>query len=147
MTNSNKALLMFYKTGFACSQAVFVTLGEQLGLENKLALRIATGFGGGVALQGGICGALSGAIMAIGLKHGQDKGSDLDAKNKTTLFAQQLIDKIKARYGCYTCKGITGIDFTIPEGRKIAEEQGIWEKNGLCQNVIKDTVEIVEEIW
>ncbi|MHB1653733.1 MAG: C-GCAxxG-C-C family protein [Desulfitobacteriaceae bacterium] len=147
MNNSNKAILMFYKTGFVCSQAVFATLGEQLGMERKQALRIAAGFGGGIANQGDICGAVSGAIMAIGLKHGHDEGSDVDAKNRTTFLAQQLIERIKAKYGYYTCRGITGIDFTIPEGRKLAEEQGIWEKNGLCQNVIKDTVELVEEMW
>lgn len=86
----------------------------------------------------------SSSIMAIGLKHGQDEGSDIDAKNKANFFAQELIDRIKAKYGCYTCKGITGIDFTIPEAGKLAEERGIWEKNGLCQKIIKDTIELIE---
>ena len=147
MSNSDKATLMFYETGFVCSQAVFATLGEQLDIERKQALKIAAGFGGGVASQGGICGAVSGAIMAIGLKHGHDESSDEYAKNETTFLAQELIEKIEDKYGCYTCKGITGIDFTMPEGRKLAKERGLWKKNGLCFNLIKDTVEIVEEMW
>jgi len=147
MSNSSKAILMFDEAGFMCSQAVFAALGEQLGIERTQALKIAAGFGGGVAYQGGICGAVSGAIMAIGLKHGHNEGSQVDAKNKTNFLAQKLIRKIKAKYGCYTCRGITGIDLTVPEGRNLAEEQGIWRKNGLCQNVIKDSVELVEEMW
>jgi len=105
-------MLMFDEAGFMCSQAVFATLGEQLGIERKQALKIAAGFGGGAAYQGGICGAVSGAIMAIGLKHGHHEGSDVDAKNMTTFLARELINKIKAKYGCYTCRGITGIDLT-----------------------------------
>ena len=38
-----------------------------------------------------------------------------------------------------------GLDFTKPEGLKIAQESGMVEK--ICFNVIRDTIRIVEEIW
>ena len=145
MNNSNKAIMMVKEGGFQCSQAVVATLGEQLCAEQKQVLRLATGFGGGIALQGDICGAVSGAIMAIGLKHGYDKGPDIDARDKVFFFAQELIERIKAKHGCYTCKGLIGINLTDPKGIKLFYEQGIPEK--ICHNVIKDCVEIVEEIW
>ena len=145
MSNSEKAVMLM-KNGFLCSQSVFATLSEELGLEQKQALKIATGFGAGIACQGDICGAVSGAILAIGLKHGNHEGlSDVDLKNKTFYFTQELIERIKTKHGSYTFKGLTGIDFTDPGSVKLASESGMVEK--ICFNVIRDSVQIVEEIW
>ena len=147
MNESHKNSFMKFKGGgYFCSQIVFATLGEELGIDRKQALRLATGFGAGIAYQGDICGAVSGAIMAIGLKHGNDKPSEIDLRNKAIYFTQELIERIKARHGCYTCKGLTGIDYINVEGGiKLYYEQGIAEK--ICIPVIIDCIEIVEEIW
>ncbi|AEG59127.1 C-GCAxxG-C-C family protein [Desulforamulus ruminis] len=143
--SSDKAVALM-KSGFLCSQSVFSTLGEELGLEPKLALKMTTGLGAGIAGQGDICGAVSGAILAIGLKHGNHEGrSGMDGQHKTFFLTQELIHRIKIKHGCYTCKELTGIDFTKPEGMKRAQELGIGEK--VCFHVIRDAVEIVKEIW
>jgi hypothetical protein len=57
---------------FLCSEAVLITLAECLGVESKLIPRIATGFGAGVGREGEVCGALSGAVMGLGLKFGRE---------------------------------------------------------------------------
>lgn len=147
MNDSHReSLTKFSGGGFFCSQAVFATLGEQLGIERKQALRLATGFGAGISYQGDICGAVSGAIMAIGLKHGNDEPSEIDLRNKAIFLTQELLQRIKAKHGCYTCKGLTGIDHTnLEEGMKLYYEQSITEK--ICRHVIIDCIEIVEEIW
>ncbi|SFH14737.1 C_GCAxxG_C_C family probable redox protein [Desulfotomaculum arcticum] len=144
MNDSNKAIMMV-KNGLQCSQAVLANLGEQLDVERKQALRLASGFGGGIALQGDICGAVSGAIMAIGLKHGYDEGPNVNARDKVYFLAQELIQRIKAKHGCYTCRGLTGMEMRRPESLKLFHEQGIPEK--ICFSVIRDSVEITEEIW
>ena len=145
MSVSEKAVVLM-KSGYLCSQSVFATLSEELGLERKLALKISTGLGAGIACQGDICGAVSGAILAIGLKHGNHEGlSDADSQGKTVFLTQELIERIIAKHGCYTCKDLTGLDFTKPESIKLAEELEIGEK--ICFNVIRDTIQIVEEIW
>lgn len=145
MSVSEKAVMMM-KNGFLCSQSVFATLSEELGLERKLALKISTGLGAGISCQGDICGAVSGAILAIGLKHGNHEGlSDADSQGKTFYLTQELIERIKAKHGCYTCKDLLGLDLKKPENVKFAKESGIFEK--ICNNVIKDSVQIVEEIW
>ncbi len=100
MNSFDKAIMMLKDGGFSCSQAVVATLGEQVGVERKQALRLAAGFGGGIALQGDICGIVSGAIMAIGLKYGNDETSK-DGRKKVFFLAQQLIERIKAKHGCY----------------------------------------------
>ncbi|WP_088225179.1 C-GCAxxG-C-C family protein [Desulfosporosinus sp. FKB] len=143
MKVSDKAVDMM-KNGFLCSQAVFSTLGEQLGMDRSQAIKLATGFGAGISGTGEICGAVSGGIMAMGLKHGNDENTVFDMGNRTFPLAQELIEKIKVKHGCSTCKGLTGIDFT-PEGSKLFKEQNIAEK--ICFNVIRDVIDTVEELW
>lgn len=71
--------------------------------------------------------------------------SDADSQGKTFFLTQELIERIKAKHGCYTCKVLTGLDFTKPESIKLAQELEISEK--ICFNVIRNSVQIVEEIW
>lgn len=144
MNNSDKAVMMV-KNGFQCSQATFAVLSEDLGIELKQILRLATGFGGGISRLGDICGAISGAIMAIGLKHGYDETPNNDAKEKVFLLTKELIEKIKAKHGCYNCRDLTGYEWTGPESSKLFHELKIPEN--VCHNVIRDTIEIVEKIW
>ena len=64
-----------FKTGFNCAQSVLAAFGPELGLSCEQCLRMACAFGGGIARQGRICGAVSGALMVIGLK-GEDYNPD-----------------------------------------------------------------------
>ena len=65
-----------FRSGFTCSAAVFSAFSEELGLDTDTARKIACGFGGGISHTGNICGAVSGAIMAIGLKYGKTVEGD-----------------------------------------------------------------------
>ena len=66
-----------------CSQSVLVPFSEEFGLSKELALKIANGFGGGMARRQEVCGAVTGAIMAIGLKYGKTEPHDKAAHQKT----------------------------------------------------------------
>lgn len=144
--NHTKLLSQFNGGGFSCSQMVFATLSEELGINREHALRLATGFGAGIAYQDDICGAVSGAILAIGLKHGNDEPSKVDLSNKALFLTRELIQRIKAKHGSYKCKDLTGIDHTnLEEGMKLYQEQGIARK--ICRPIVIECIEIVEEIW
>ena len=58
--------------GHHCSEVILTTIGRRRvkGFDPAL-MRIATGFGGGIAEAADVCGALVGAIMVIGLLHGR----------------------------------------------------------------------------
>jgi C_GCAxxG_C_C family probable redox protein len=66
-----------FSNGFNCCQSVLSTYGKGLGLGEREALKIASGFGAGIAYMGDICGAVTGAFMVIGLKYGRgtEKGA------------------------------------------------------------------------
>ena len=70
MTKSDEALASF-RNRFTCSSAVFSAFSDELGLDRDTAKKIACGFGAGISKTGNICGAVSGAIMVIGLKYGK----------------------------------------------------------------------------
>lgn len=58
--------LDYHKSGYNCAQSVFAACCEYTGMDEKTALAISAGFGGG-ARSGELCGAVTGAIMAEGL--------------------------------------------------------------------------------
>ena len=59
-----------FDEGFSCSQAVLSAFAPEHGLDRETALKVATAFGGGMGHRGDTCGAVTGAFMAIGLRHG-----------------------------------------------------------------------------
>lgn len=75
MTHVEKANALF-KRNFHCSQAVLAAFSEELGLTEEQALKLGACFGSGMR-KGEVCGACSGALMVLGLKHGQADEQEL----------------------------------------------------------------------
>ncbi len=142
MSNSDKAKAI-YNEGFSCAPAVLATYCEQFGLGRDPALKIATGFGGGMHL-GQTCGAVTGAIMVIGLKYGKTKADDQASKAKTYEVSKRFADKFKARYGSIECRALLGCDITTPEGMKEARDKKLFTT--ICAEYVATTAEILDEI-
>ena len=71
--------LELFKSGFHCSQAVLAVFAEENGLQTDAALKIACPFGGGMGGFGRTCGALTAAMVVVGLKYGNAKSTDREA--------------------------------------------------------------------
>jgi len=138
MTKSEKAADCF-KQGLNCAQAILSVYGEEDGLAKKDALRLTAGFGGGVARSGGICGAVSGALMVIGLRYA--KG--MESKEKVIFSAREFMNKFKERCGSIMCRELIGIDLNTPEGKKALKEDPEFSK--LCSNLVKTAGEILDQ--
>ncbi len=141
MCNSDQAAVCFAQ-GFNCSQAVFSTYCERLGLDPKTALKISCSFGGGMGRMGGTCGAVTGAYMLIGLKYGKYKAGDTASKEKTYALVREFTEKFKAVHGSVLCSELLGCDIGTDEGGKFAKENGLWDT--LCPVFVRDAVRIVE---
>ncbi len=133
-----------FKEGFSCSQAILSTYGPELGLDRQTALRAAQAFGGGMARMGETCGAVTGAFMIIGLKHGRTRADDREAKERTYELVQRFVRKFKFRNGSIVCKELLGYDLSTPEGRRLIKEKGLIDT--LCPKLVQDASEIIEEI-
>ena len=76
-----KKAVDLYGKNFNCSQAVLTAFAEDFGLSEKLTLSLGTSFGGG-ARNGQLCGAVSGALMVLGLKFGHFESENQEQKSK-----------------------------------------------------------------
>ncbi len=89
---------------------------QQLGVRQAVVPGIATAFGGGIGGTGSVCGALAGAVMAIGIRHGRRDPSERDAR--AYVLTQELRRRFEAEMGHVDCRELTGMDLSTPEGVK-----------------------------
>jgi C_GCAxxG_C_C family probable redox protein len=133
-----------FEEGFSCSQAVLAAFSDLFDLELDLALKISQPFGGGIAHRGDICGAVTGAIMAIGLKHGRTRADDIPARERTYEAVSSFIQKFESAFGSIICKELLGHDLSSENGQKRAEEEGLFESR--CPKFVQHAAEKVEEL-
>lgn len=101
--------------------------------------RIATGFGAGMGMHGETCGAIVGAIMALGLKFGRDDASDLDAKKLTFSKVDQLLKAFSDEFKGIRCIDLTGCDMLTPEGLERSKAQNLHAN--VCPKFVAFAVE------
>jgi len=101
MNIEEKALEM-HACGFNCAQCVLSSLSEYTKLDEKTALAISAGFGGGLR-SGEVCGAISGGVMALGLAFPFTDGGNAESKQKIAALAAELVSKAKEEYGSVRC--------------------------------------------
>lgn len=141
--NRKEEALRIFECGFNCSQAVLSVFCEEFNCDNELALKIATGFGGGMR-KGEVCGAVTGAIMVLGLKCGHYKEGDTEAKNKAYALTKEFINRFENKNGTIVCKKLLGYDLSIPEEYELLTEKGMFKS--MCPKFIEDAISILEEL-
>ena len=142
MSDRSKKAVDCFNTGFNCSQAVLSTLGPELGLERETALRVAGMFGGGMN-QGEVCGAVSGAFMAIGLTYSKTRDGDEEKRDTGYRLTQEFVDQFCARNGSILCRELIGCDISTPEGLAKARETDAF---AVCPKLVEHAVEILEQV-
>ncbi|MCE5252334.1 C-GCAxxG-C-C family protein [bacterium] len=133
-----------FNEGFSCSQSVFSTYAEHLGIDRETALRLAGGLGGGMGRMGETCGALTGAVLVIGLVYGSTESGENEAKIKTYSLVQEAFKRFGARCGSVNCRDLLGSDICSPENRAQVRDQGLF--GTVCPKCVRDAAEILEEI-
>lgn len=141
---SEKAIACF--EDFNCAQSVIATCGPELGLDRESALRVAGGFGGGMGRLGEVCGAVTGAFMVIGLKHGKSSPEDdvNETKEKAYALVYEFGNRFRACNGSILCRELLGCDPGTPEGSAQAREKGLF--SDLCPKLVQSAVAILEQM-
>jgi C_GCAxxG_C_C family probable redox protein len=139
MSDKTKEIAEIFKS-YNCSQTVLKLFAPEIGLDDKTALRIASGFGAGMACSE-TCGAVTGSYMVIGMKHGHDT-SDPDAKAHTKSLIRKFNEDFKAEHGTLICKKFIGFDLSIPEQAEAAKEAGVFRTH--CMGFIKTACLILD---
>ncbi len=143
MTNIEDAVSLF-KKGFRCSQAILSTYGIQFGLDQELALKLASPFGAGMGSLGNTCGAVTGAFMVLGLKYGNSKVGEMKKKEKAYEITKEFVERFKSRNSTIMCKDLLNCDISTFEGRNKAIEEKFFIE--ICPKFVRDSAEILEEL-
>ncbi len=126
-----------------CSQAVLETYAQTIGISVEQARRVAAAFAGGMGI-GSECGAVTGALMVIGMKYGKTSDSDSRADGETFKRVAELIKEFKAKHKHIGCSELLGTDMGTPEGVKKAADSGYFTSR--CPEYVKSAIEILEKI-
>ncbi len=131
--------------GYNCAQAIFYAHCEDFQFEKDLALKIASGFGAGMARKGEVCGAISGGIIVLGLKYGSAKEKNRSAKEKTYTKTQELMDQFQKKHGTYICRDLLkGCDLMTKQGQRDFKNNDLI--NRTCKPCVESVVQILDKI-
>lgn len=133
----------YFKGNYNCCQAIIMTYGPEHGLSKDIGMRLGTGFAGGIARHGEVCGAVAGAIIVLGLKYGMTGESDDSARDTTYERVGEFINRFKIMNGSIRCRDLLHCNLSTLEGRQIAKEKDLF--NTLCPRFVKDAAEVLEE--
>ena len=140
-----KKALEFFSQDHNCAQSVLHAVLEHKGKTFEYTTQITAGFGGGIAHQGETCGAVSGAIMALGILEGDNTSDIRDHKNSTYDLAEKFHAKFCEKHETAICRDLTGIDVTDENIRNEAIRNGHFAK--ICPKFIESAVRIVLELF
>ena len=107
---------------------------------NILVPKIAAAFGGGIGRCGSVCGALTGGVMAIGIKYGTNDPS-AEKRLRAYELARRAYRRFEKRHGSVLCRELIGYDLSDPEELEKARNAEVFEEK--CTGFIRATVEIL----
>jgi len=143
-TKTSKEAVKLFDSGYNCAESVLLALSKEFDQKSSFIPRIATGFGAGVGRSGQICGALSGAVMAVGLLKGCDKGNEEKEKRSAAYKSvRQMMKAFEREFGSSQCKILTGCDLRTQKGQEKYRREELREK--LCLKLVGWCAEYVVE--
>ena len=134
--NSIEDAVQIFESGYRCSHAVFAAFSQDFGLSKEQALKIGACFGSGMR-KGEVCGACTGALMALGLKFGENK-------EKSDEVCNRFMDEFKKENGSYICRDLLECDISTPEGVKYAKDNNLFTE--FCPKMVESAAKITNEI-
>ena len=133
-----------FSKGLNCAQSILAARSDSTGLSVKDSLKIATGFGAGMAVMQKTCGAVTGAYMVIGAKYGRVNPDDVAARDRTYTLIQEFNRHFLELHGSIECRELLGVDLKTEEGAEEAEQGAYFEKK--CAKYVEDADRILEEL-
>jgi C_GCAxxG_C_C family probable redox protein len=120
---------------YNCAQSVYAGSATGKGLSEAQRLALAAPFGGGIARQGEVCGALTGALLALGEAAGEAIAADpVAGRNALYERARQLTEVYRKAHGSILCRELMGCSLDTEEGQRVSKERGLHQN--LCTKLV-----------
>lgn len=130
-----------FASGLYCAEGVVLALAKAQGVESDLLPKVATAFCSGMSRTCGTCGALTGAIMGVGLALGRTEASQSVQPSYTA--TQRLIREFEQEFGARDCHALLGCDLNTSEGQSTFRENSLKER---CAKYTGKAAEIAARI-
>ncbi len=118
---------------------------EESNLPEETALKITCGLGAGMGRTEEVCGAVTGGILVLGMRHGRGSKDDRSAMDLTYLNTRTLMDEFAKKHGTFICRRLLNdCELTSEEGQKYFKENDLLKK--ICTPCVQSVVEILENI-
>ncbi len=145
MKTKSEIAVSKFNEGFNCAQAVVFSFCDDLNFDKDTALNVACGFGAGMGRKEEVCGAVTGSIIALGIKYGRTELSDTVSTETTYQKTRELMDGFELKHGSVICRKLLGgVELTTEKGQKQFKEMDL--RNKVCVHCVRNAVEILEEI-
>jgi C_GCAxxG_C_C family probable redox protein len=144
MSDKAEAAVVCFREGFSCSQAILSIYGPEFGLVRETALKAGSALGAGMGRLGEVCGAVTGAMIVIGLKYGHTEAKDKETKAKTYDRVHDFGERFRALNGSLLCRELLGCDIGTAEGMETARQKGYFSE--LCPRLVREAAEILEDV-
>lgn len=131
--------------GANCAQAVFGAFAEECGFTQEEAFRIASGFGGGMARQREVCGAVSGMILVLNCKYGNTDMGDKAAKDAHYARVQALCDRFRQETGSIVCRELLGLAKDQKDTPQSEARTAEYYKKRPCAKLVALAASLTEE--
>ena len=115
-----------FNQGLCCAESVLQAVAESRGIQSELIPRIATGLCAGIARSGGICGAVSGGVLAISLITGRRTAQE--SREVNNRLVREFLSGCEAKFGSTNCENLIGCRLDTPEGQQFFKEHNLREK-------------------
>lgn len=136
-------VLKLFNDGYCCAAITFGVCAEKLGLDFDTAVRIPAAYGYGIG-HGNTCGAVTGGIMALGLKYGNDTYGDIPTKEAFGRIRQEYEKAFIEKNGCLLCKELLGRNPEIPEELAYLRAHDVSRKK--CPTIVANACAILERM-
>jgi len=140
--NQSQRAVELFSRSYNCAQSVYAACATGKGMSEAQRLALGAPFGGGVARQGEICGALTGALLALGEIEGGAMAADpVAGRNALYERARQMTEAFREAHGAILCRELTGCALDTETGQQTFKERGLHQN--LCTKLVAFAAEQV----
>ena len=119
-----------------------MAVAEKHNIQSDIIPAIATGFCGGMSRTAGLCGALVGGIMALGVLFGRN--SSADSHKKIYGLSERLVRDFEKQFGSRNCSDLLGFDISTPAGQAVFEADKLLKT--VCLDMTVKTTDLVMQV-
>ena len=134
-----------FRAGYNCAQAVACAFCDVTGLETAAAARMASSFGGGMGRLREVCGAVSGALLVLGLCMGYDDPTDPAAKAQHYRLVREFAGRFQAENGSLICRELLKDVPTVPGGTPEMRSEDFYRRRP-CLRLVRQAAQITDAL-